>query len=215
MDPRDEQQERPEEMPGFLEDIETKTDDAAQSPAKKRWFGRGIYGSKDVPIRLLDGLIAGLLVAIISLTVIFAVTGGFMVTFNSQGGSEIPQQKVRHSGLVKEPEAPEKPGYVFDGWYYEGGSWNFESDKVGGDLDLSAGWTPAQITIKFDLDGGTVKGSQELKSITAAYQEPYGELPIPEKEGAEFAGWVYSGTVITAETPVTMTGEHVLTASWE
>ena len=24
---------------------------------RKRWFGRGIYGSKDVPIRILDGII--------------------------------------------------------------------------------------------------------------------------------------------------------------
>ena len=24
---------------------------------KGKWFGRGIYGSKDVPIRILDGLI--------------------------------------------------------------------------------------------------------------------------------------------------------------
>ena len=25
----------------------------------KKWFGRGIYGSKDVPIRILDGFIIG------------------------------------------------------------------------------------------------------------------------------------------------------------
>ena len=27
---------------------------------KKKLFGRGIYGSKDVPIRILDGLIVGM-----------------------------------------------------------------------------------------------------------------------------------------------------------
>ena len=28
---------------------------------KKKLFGRGIYGSKDVPIRILDGLIVGMI----------------------------------------------------------------------------------------------------------------------------------------------------------
>ena len=46
------------------------------------------------------------------------------------------------------------------------------------------------------------------------YGEAYGELPVPEKEGFLFDGWVYSGAVIKADTTVTMTGEHVLTARW-
>lgn len=37
---------------------------------KKRWFGRGIYGSKDVPIRILDGLIAFLIVLTVALTAV-------------------------------------------------------------------------------------------------------------------------------------------------
>ena len=36
----------------------------------------------------------------------------------------------------------------------------------------------------------------------------------PVKEGFRFDGWVYSGNVIAADTPVAMTGEHVLTARW-
>ena len=42
---------------------------------KKRWFGRGIYGSKDVPIRILDGLIAFLIVLTVALTAVFAING--------------------------------------------------------------------------------------------------------------------------------------------
>ena len=44
--------------------------------------------------------------------------------------------------------------------------------------------------------------------------EVYGELPVPEKEGYKFDGWVYSQQVITEETVVVMTGEHILTARW-
>ena len=43
---------------------------------KKRWFGREIYGSKDVPIRILDGLIAFLIVLTVALTAVFAINGG-------------------------------------------------------------------------------------------------------------------------------------------
>lgn len=52
---------------------------------KKRWFGRGIYGSKDVPIRLLDGFIGVIIAVIILMIVFFAVRGGFWITFDSQG----------------------------------------------------------------------------------------------------------------------------------
>lgn len=188
------------------------------APAKKKWFGRGIYGSKDVPIRLLDGLIATVIAVIILLTVIFAVNGGFVVSFQTDGGSEVASQKLRYGELVAEPEVPTKPGYEFAGWYYENESekkWDFAVDNVGGDLTLTAKWMPAQITVKFDLDGGSADGREEIDPIMVTYQEPYGTLPVPEKEGAVFAGWVYSGQAIEAETVVTMPGEHVLTAVWE
>ena len=83
---------------------------------KKRWFGRGIYGSKDVPIRLLDGFIAVVVVVIVGMIIFFTVTGGFYVTFETGGGSEVAQQKLRHGELVTEPEEPMRPGYDFGGW---------------------------------------------------------------------------------------------------
>lgn len=185
---------------------------------KKRWFGRGIYGSRDVPIRLLDGFIAVVIVIILALIIFFAVNGGFYVTFDTAGGSQVDSQKLRHGSLIAEPEVPSKPGYTFAGWRLPGNEaadWNFAVDKVDGDLTLVAKWTPAQITVKFDLNGGSVDGGEEAGPLTVTFGEPYGELPVPAKEGAEFAGWRYSGSEITPETKVAMTGEHVLTAEWK
>lgn len=185
---------------------------------KKRWFGRGIYGSKDVPIRLLDGFIAVVVVVIVGMIIFFTVTGGFYVTFETGGGSEVAQQKLRHGELVTEPEEPMRPGYDFGGWSVGGEAplfWDFGADKVQGDMTLIAVWTPAKIPVRFDTDGGTVNGSVTVEMAEVVFGESYGELPVPEKEGAEFAGWYYSGEKITAETVVTMTGEHVLTAVWE
>ena len=43
---------------------------------KKKWFGRGIYGSKDVPIRVLDTAIGVLIAVILIMILYFAVNGG-------------------------------------------------------------------------------------------------------------------------------------------
>ncbi|MFR8120279.1 MAG: InlB B-repeat-containing protein [Waltera sp.] len=86
---------------------------------KGKWFGRGIYGSKDVPIRILDGLIGVLIVVIVGMIIFFAVRGGFNIVYDTDGGSEVAARKVRYGEFLTEPETPYKPGYTFDGWYTE------------------------------------------------------------------------------------------------
>lgn len=183
---------------------------------KKKWFGRGIYGSKDVPIRLLDGFIALLIFAIIVLTVIFAWNGGYLVSFDTGGGNEIPSQKLRHGSLVEEPPAPLRAGYEFGGWYYGVDlehQWDFAVTKVNSEVTLVAKWTPAKVLVKFDLDGGNWADG-EPGEYTVVYGESYGKLPTPVRSGYQFDGWIYSGQQITEETLVTVNGEHVLTAAW-
>ena len=132
--------------------------------------------------------------------------------------------KVRRAKLnylrdrVGKPETPYKPGYTFDGWYTEKEGetvlWYFQSEKVTGDMTLTAHWVPAQFTVKFDYDGGTGADGSTVESKQVTFGETYGELPTPVKEGSTFGGWEYSGQIITADTVVQMTGEHVLTATW-
>ena len=71
---------------------------------KGKWFGRGIYGSKDVPIRILDGLIGVLIVVIVGMIIFFAVRGGFNIMYDTDGGSEVPAQKIRYGEFITEPE---------------------------------------------------------------------------------------------------------------
>ena len=185
---------------------------------KGKWFGRGIYGSKDVPIRILDGLIGVLIVVIVGMIIFFAVRGGFNIVYDTDCGSEVAARKVRYGEFLTEPETPYKPGYTFDGWYTEKEGetvlWYFQSEKVTGDMTLTAHWVPAQFTVKFDYDGGTGADGSTVESKQVTFGETYGELPTPVKEGSAFGGWEYSGQIITADTVVQMTGEHVLTATW-
>ena len=185
---------------------------------KGKWFGRGSYGSKDVPIRILDGLIGVLIVVIVGMNIFFAVRGGISYDYGTDGGSEVAARKVRYGEFLTEPETPYKPGYTFDGWYTEKEGetvlWYFQSEKVTGDMTLTAHWVPAQFTVKFDYDGGTGADGSTVESKQVTFGETYGELPTPVKEGSTFGGWEYSGQIITADTVVQMTGEHVLTATW-
>lgn len=186
---------------------------------EKKWFGRGIYGSKDVPIRILDGFIIGAITFVVILVCWFATHGGYLVTFDTEGGSEVTAQTLKHGERIEEPEVPIKAGYTFGGWVTSedeslAKSWSFAEDLVEDDLTLYATWSPAEVTVKFDPDGGSLNGQAYIPDQTVIYGETYGELPVPEKEGFVFDGWIYSGAVIEADTTVTMTGEHVLTARW-
>lgn len=63
--------------------------------------------------------------------------------------------------------------------------------------------------IVFDLDGGI------CDNLPATYEE--GKelvLPTPTKDGYDFLGWEYNGTVITVIAP-TMTGDLTLKAKWQ
>lgn len=61
----------------------------------------------------------------------------------------------------------------------------------------------------FDLDGGT------CADLPTSYEEGTElSLPTPTKEGYDFLGWEYNGTIITSIT-ATMTGDLTLTAKWK
>ncbi len=70
----------------------------------------------------------------------------------------------------------------------------------------------ASYQIHFDSAGGS-----SCDSITVTQQQPYGALPIPEREGYEFLGWWLedTGEFIDENTMVTANVTHTLVAKWE
>ncbi len=66
----------------------------------------------------------------------------FNVTFHTNGGSEVPSQKVKEWSKVVLPEDPVKDKYIFKGWYLDE---KFETEfktlmLVHEDLNLYAKW---------------------------------------------------------------------------
>ena len=113
-----------------------------------------------------------------------------------------------------EIEKPQKAGYTFVGWYLDQDlkhQWNPDKQKVEQSMTLYASWKPNKINVIFDYDGG----NELIQSKEVVYNDTYGKLPQPTKEGYQFLGWIYSGEVITGDTIVTVNGEHVLKALWQ
>ncbi len=74
----------------------------------------------------------------------------YSVSFNLRGGTgSIPEQTVVEYGLAEMPEVtPERPGYVFKGWYLGEERWDFEDNIVTEDITLRAKWEPEEYVRK-------------------------------------------------------------------
>lgn len=77
----------------------------------------------------------------------------FNVTFHTNGGSDIPSQKVKEWSKVVLPENPVKDKYIFLGWYLDE---KFEEEfsslmLVHEDLNLYAKWG---VNDKIDVEDG-------------------------------------------------------------
>ena len=70
-----------------------------------------------------------------------------------------------------------------------------------------------EIVVSFDLG---YAGAQTFNDIDVVAGDPYGTLPnVPNRSGYVFAGWFTdAGDLVTAETVVTITVDHKLTARW-
>ena len=104
---------------------------------------RGLYRYVKIPVKALDAIIVAC-IAVIVIVVIFEMTNpGFTVTFDPNGGTDVPGQHQDYGDLLDVPEPPSREGYTFTGWYKDPAcemQWNMETDTVESDMILYAGW---------------------------------------------------------------------------
>ena len=108
------------------------------------------------------------------------------VTFNSQGGSAIPPQRVVIGGYAK-PETPIRDGYDFVYWATDAEGTNqfrFNSTPINANITLYAKWTESTHDVVFDTDGGTKVDTQTVKHGKKAIFPA-----IPTKEKRSFEMW--------------------------
>ncbi len=122
----------------------------------------------------------------------------------------------------------DRNGYCFDGWY-QYNSQGYLGEEITSETiaspnllrRINAKYSPApdgeQHTITFDPDGGTV----DVTSKTVVNGQPYGEMPVPTRQGFTFYGWYERGKVAgygagyTAAKTVRLTKDITLVAVWK
>ncbi len=76
------------------------------------------------------------------------------VTFDSNGGSDVPSQTVDRGQTINEPTVPTRENYRFDGWYAPDESTPFDfSTQINQSFTLTAHWTRLW-TVTFDPNNG-------------------------------------------------------------
>ncbi|QNU65658.1 InlB B-repeat-containing protein [Ruminiclostridium herbifermentans] len=114
----------------------------------------------------------------------------YTVTFNSNGGSAVPNiSNINYGESITAPDTPTRDGYDFLGWFKDSNyknAWDFSKDVVKDNITLYAKWIDSgkTYTVKFNVDGNIVSEINNIKygdTITAP-------LP-PIKNGFKFKGW--------------------------
>ncbi len=114
-------------------------------------------------------LLIGVLFSCLMCTVALLAACGekFTVTFDTDGGTEVPAQVVSAEGVVKQPEDPTKDGYEFVNWLLDGVEYNFET-PVTADITLTASYVPSAscaYTLEyFDVVTNTKVGSKAFNN---------------------------------------------------
>lgn len=185
----------------------------------------GIYRIKDCSVVdqssgiLLTGFRFGQSVTLASNPTQADVLAGWLVQFNSNGGSTVADAYASRGGKVTKPADPTKSGSTFGGWYSDQAltaKYDFDS-AVNAAATLYAKWTANAVPssdYKVDLVGNGGSGTG-LSSYTAGTETA---LPADwTRSGYTFAGWFensdFSGSAVTAIS-ANATGNKTYYAKW-
>ena len=137
----------------------------------------------------------------------------FTVTFDANGGSDIPSQDIVEGKTATEPSDPTKSGMTFSGWFTDADctkAYDF-STPVTAATTLYAGWLNNPVKVTFESNGGSAVTPQ-----TVEYNKAATKPADPTKSGMTFTGWFTDADCTKAydfSTPVT--ADITLYAGWE
>lgn len=92
----------------------------------------------------------------------------YTVTYDSAGGTPIPEMTVAENSLLSRPSDPTRENYIFDGWVYNGELWLFETSRVHGNLTLTATWKSAASVFDYEL----IEGKEEARLTRLKLESP-------------------------------------------
>lgn len=123
----------------------------------------------------------------------------YTITFDSNGGSDVPAITQNYGTKVNSPVSPTRTGYTFAGWDNP-----VPATMPATDMTLRALWTINQYTLTFNSNGGS-----EVQPVTQDYLSDVSAPADPVRAGYTFVGW-------NNEIPSTMPASNQLfTAIWQ
>lgn len=139
----------------------------------------------------------------------------YLVTFDSQGGSDVAVQDAQYEGYITEPANPIKQGYTFKGWFKEATcqtEWHFKTDKVTSNISLFAKWELNQYQVTFQTNGGN-----DIPHAVVNYGSEIIKPMNPTKDLHSFIGW-FADPALTKPWNFdtdTVSGHMTLYAKWK
>jgi len=108
------------------------------------------------------------------------------VEFLTDGGTPTPKaQNVKYGSTATAPDAPERAGYTFDGWYETDSTTAFDfSTPIKSETILTAHWLENH-TVTFDYNDGKTASTV----VTVADGRTVDKPTDPQREGYTFDGW--------------------------
>ena len=145
--------------------------------------------------------------------------GYHAVTFDTDGGSEVTRQVVKHGEKIAKPEDPVKEGYELNYWTYNDEEWSFNGYVCTEDMTLKAVWKTQYVKVDFKTVGGP---SDALHGLSGSGTYPYGKrITIKATDykdnGWEFVGW-YEGEELVHEGKsytFDVKADHTFIAKWK
>ena len=104
---------------------------------------RGLYDRVNISVGTLNIVIIVLSILLVLSMGYGIAHRGYVITFDSLGGTAVESGKQMYGELLLEPEQPVREGYVFDGWYRDRdltAPWDMQEDIVTESMTLYAGW---------------------------------------------------------------------------
>ena len=136
----------------------------------------------------------------------------YTVSFDTNGGSTVPEQTVNEGEKAHEPSIPVRAGYTFNGWLLDGQPYDFDTPVVT-NLTLTADWEkntpPATVEHTVTVDPGN---GDEPATYKVEDGKPFTQPDTPTRDGYEFTGWQVDGKDYDFTQPVT--ADLTLTGTW-
>lgn len=134
----------------------------------------------------------------------------YTVTFDTEGGSYVPLQRVRENNKAYQPTSPTKKGYIFQCWTTDDGREFSFNTSITSDTILSARWQRYTHHVAFDTTGGTDVIPETIGDGDTAFRPVNPSCSDPRKT---FSHWELDGKEYDFTAPVTK--DITLKAVWK